>query len=160
MIPINGVKQWLWRAVDANGDTLDILVQGRRNTKAAKRFLTRLIAQFGLPRLVIFDKLCSYIKRIAHLAPDADHRAHKGLNNRIKGHRPTRPEGVKRSWGGSSRPGKRSVSLLHMTKSTPSSKLAAIVSPPVQEFLNFLSLPLRCSPTRPTDRAASKMGMQ
>lgn len=91
MIPINGVKQWLWRAVDANGDTLDILVQGRRNTKAAKRFLTRPIAQFGLPRLVIFDKLCSYIKPIAHLAPDVDHRAHKGLNNRIDGsHRPTR----------------------------------------------------------------------
>lgn len=34
LIPINGVKHWLWRVVDANGDTLDILVQGRRNTKA------------------------------------------------------------------------------------------------------------------------------
>ena len=34
VIPINGVKHWLWRAVDANGDTLDILVQTRRNAKA------------------------------------------------------------------------------------------------------------------------------
>jgi putative transposase len=36
VIPINGVKHWLWRAVDAAGDTLDILVQTRRNAKAAR----------------------------------------------------------------------------------------------------------------------------
>ncbi|MFG6664826.1 IS6 family transposase [Sulfitobacter sp. 916] len=91
VVPINGVKQWLWRAVDANGDVLDILVQPRRNAKAAKRFLARLIARFGKPRLVVTDKLRSYIKPIRPLAPEADHRAHKGLNNRIEGsHRPTR----------------------------------------------------------------------
>src|SRR5680860_1910829 len=84
VIPINGVKHWLWRAVDVNGDTLDILVQTRCNAKAAKRFLTRLIAQFGQPRVVITDKLRSYTKPIARLAPGADHRAHKGLNNRIE----------------------------------------------------------------------------
>jgi putative transposase len=90
VISINGVKHWLWRAVDANGDTLDILVQTRRNAKAAKRFLSRLIAQFSHQRVVITDKLRSYIKPIARQAPDADHWAHKGLNNRIEGsHRPT-----------------------------------------------------------------------
>jgi len=60
VIPINGVKHWLWRAVDAKGDTLDILGQTRRNAKAAKRFLARLIAQFGQPRVVITDKLRRY----------------------------------------------------------------------------------------------------
>lgn len=40
VIPINGTKQWLWRAVDANDDVLDVLVQPRRNAKAAKRFLS------------------------------------------------------------------------------------------------------------------------
>ncbi len=91
VVPINGVKHWLWRAIDANGDMLDILVQTRRNAKAAKRFLMRLIGQFGPPRVVITDKLRSYIKPIARLAPGADHRAHKGLNNRIEGsHRPPR----------------------------------------------------------------------
>ncbi|MFG6585405.1 MULTISPECIES: IS6 family transposase [unclassified Sulfitobacter] len=91
VIPIRGKKHWLWRAVDANGDTLDILVQTRRNARAAKRFLARLIAQFGQPRVVITDKLRSYFAPIRKLAPDADHRAHKGLNNRIEGsHRPTR----------------------------------------------------------------------
>jgi len=88
VVPINGAKQWLWRAVDANGDVLDILVQPHRN---AKRFLTRLIARFGKPCVVVTDKLRSYIKPIRALAPEADHRAHKGLNNRIEGsHRPTR----------------------------------------------------------------------
>ena len=43
VIPMNGVKHWLWRAVDSNGDVLHILVQGRRNAKAAKRFMVRLI---------------------------------------------------------------------------------------------------------------------
>ncbi|KPD10827.1 IS6 family transposase [Phaeobacter sp. 11ANDIMAR09] len=91
VVPINGVKMWLWRAVDSNGDVLDILVQTRRNGKAAKRFLQRLFARFGTPRVIMTDKLRSYIKPIRQLAPDADHRAHKGLNNRIEGsHRPTR----------------------------------------------------------------------
>lgn len=91
IVPISGRKCWLWRAVDANGDTLDIIVQPRRNAKATRRFLKRLISQFGEPRVVITDKLRSYFKPIRDLAPDADHRAHKGLNNRIEGsHRPTR----------------------------------------------------------------------
>ena len=89
VIPINGEKQW--RAVDANGDVLDILVQKHRNAKAAKRFLQRLIDRFGEPRVIITDKLRSYIKPIKSLAPNAEHRAHKGLNNRVEGsHRPTR----------------------------------------------------------------------
>ena len=85
VIPINGRKYWLWRAVDASGDVLDILVQPRRNAKAARRFLKRLIDRFGTPRVAITDKLRSYVKPIKTLAPNADHRAHKGLNNRIEG---------------------------------------------------------------------------
>tara|TARA_R110002049_G_scaffold225396_2_gene397257 strand:+ start:146 stop:793 length:648 start_codon:yes stop_codon:yes gene_type:complete len=91
VVPIGGKKHWLWRGIDANGDALDILVQTRRNGKAAKRFFRKLITQFGAPRVVITDKLRSYIKPTKTLAPDADHRAHKGLNNAIEGsHRPTR----------------------------------------------------------------------
>lgn len=91
VITISGKKFWLWRAIDADGDVLDILVQTRRNTKAAKRFFSRLVRQFGLPRVVVTNKLRSYIKPIENMAPDADHRAHKGLNNRIENsHRLTR----------------------------------------------------------------------
>jgi len=91
VIPINGRKCWLWRAVDANGDTLDILVQPRRSAKSARRVLKRLISLFGEPHVVITDKSRSYFKPIRELVPGADHLAHKGLNNRIEGsHRPTR----------------------------------------------------------------------
>ncbi|MBB3988386.1 putative transposase [Sagittula marina] len=88
VITIRGKKHWLWRAIDADGD---ILVQTRRNAKAAKRFFQRLVSQFGEPRVVITDKLRSYIKPVKTQAPNADHRAHKGLNNAIEvSHRPTR----------------------------------------------------------------------
>ncbi len=91
VIAANGETHWLWRAVDADGDVLDILVQKHRNAKAAKRFLARLIDRFGPPRVVVTDKLRSYIEPIRALAPGTDHRAHKGLNNRAeRSHRPTR----------------------------------------------------------------------
>ncbi|TMV07486.1 IS6 family transposase [Arenibacterium halophilum] len=91
VVPINGVKHWLWRAIAGNGDVLDILIQLRRNAKAAKRFFSRLVAAYGVPRVVITDKLCSYTKPIKAVTPGADHRARKGLNNRIeRSHRPTR----------------------------------------------------------------------
>ncbi len=89
---IGGSKHWLWRAINAAGDVLDILVQSRRNAKAAKRFLRKLTARFGDPRVVVTDKLRSYIKAIHDLAPGANHRAHKGLNNRAEAsHRRKRP---------------------------------------------------------------------
>ena len=80
VITIRRKKHWLWCAIDADGDVLDILVQTRRNGKAAKRFFQRLVARFGEPRVVITYKLRSYIKPIKTLVPNADHRAHKGLS--------------------------------------------------------------------------------
>ncbi len=53
VIPIGGVKHWLWRAVDANGNVLDIFIQPRRNVKVARRLLARLMDRFGAPRVVI-----------------------------------------------------------------------------------------------------------
>ena len=47
VIMINGVRHWLWRAVDSNGEVLDIFVQSRRNARAAKRFISRLITPLG-----------------------------------------------------------------------------------------------------------------
>jgi len=91
VIPIRGRKFWLWRAIESNGDVLDILVQSRRNTRAAKRFFRKLFKQYGQPRVVITDKLSSYSAALKSLAPSIDHRRHKGLNNRSEGsHLPTR----------------------------------------------------------------------
>jgi len=91
VLTMGGQRIWLWRAIDADGDVLDILVQPRRNAKAAKRFFRRLVNRYGEPRVVVTDKLRSYCKPIKTVAPNADHRAHKGLNNAVEvSHRPTR----------------------------------------------------------------------
>ncbi len=91
VVPIKGRKHWLWRAVDANGDVLDILVQSRRNKTAAKRFFRKLFRRWGEPRVLITDKLRSYAAAKADLAPGIEHRQHKGINNRAEAsHRHTR----------------------------------------------------------------------
>jgi transposase-like protein len=60
-LTINGARQYLWRAVDQDGNVLDILVQPRRDKKAAKRFFRKLLkgCQY-VPRVLITDKLASY----------------------------------------------------------------------------------------------------
>ena len=55
---IRGTKHWLWRAVDQDGVVLDVLVQSRRDKKAAKRLLRKLLKrQMRPPRVMITDKL-------------------------------------------------------------------------------------------------------
>lgn len=91
VIVIKGIKHWLWRAIDAAGDVLDILVQPRRNKRAAMRFFRKLFKRWGKPRVLVTDKLGSYAAAKAELAPGLEHRQHKGLNNRAEAsHRHTR----------------------------------------------------------------------
>src|SRR3954468_12642572 len=60
-VRIQGVQHYLWRAVDQNGVVLDILVQRRRDAKAAKRFFRRLLKGLQyVPRVIATDKLRSY----------------------------------------------------------------------------------------------------
>ena len=61
VLKIAGVKHWLWRAVDQTGMVLDVLVQSRRDKRAAKRLLRKLLKrQCRAPRVMITDKLPSY----------------------------------------------------------------------------------------------------
>lgn len=85
VITFRGVRHWLWRAVDNEGQTLDILVQARRIARAARRFISRLVPRWGVPRVIITDKLRSYRAILRKLPLDVDHRAYQGLNNRIEG---------------------------------------------------------------------------
>src|SRR5260370_39171579 len=91
-LKINGKTHYLWRAVDQNGNVLDILVQSRRNTKAAKRFFRKLRVRLQyVPRVIITDKLKSYGAAKREILPGVEHRQHKGLNNRAENsHQPTR----------------------------------------------------------------------
>src|SRR3954470_7761509 len=58
---ISGTKHWLWRAVDQDGFVLDVLVQSRRDKRAANRLLRKLLKrQTRPPRVMITDKLASY----------------------------------------------------------------------------------------------------
>jgi putative transposase len=91
-LTINGKRSYLWRAVDQHGNVLDILVQSRRNKKAAKRFFHKLLKGLQcVPRVIITDKLKSYGAAKREILPGVEHRQHKGLNNRAeRSHQPTR----------------------------------------------------------------------
>jgi putative transposase len=83
VVTIASQKHRLWRAVDQDGYVLDEIVQTRRNTKAAKRLLKRLLRKHGCPsRRMITDKLGSYAAARRQVMPDVEHRSHNGLNNR------------------------------------------------------------------------------
>ena len=74
-IKINGRRQYLWRAVDQDGNVLDILVQPRRDAKAAKRFLRKLMKkQCASPRVLVTDKLRSYGVAHREVMPSVEHR--------------------------------------------------------------------------------------
>src|SRR5215813_6705160 len=61
VLKISGVKHWLWRAVDQSGMVLEVLVQRRRDKRAAKRLLRKLLKkQMRAPRVMITDMLASY----------------------------------------------------------------------------------------------------
>jgi putative transposase len=86
------VQHWLWRAVDQTGMVLDVLVQSRRDKRAAERLLRKLLKrQCRAPRVMVTDKLASYGAAKQELMPGVEHRRHKGLNNRAENsHQPTR----------------------------------------------------------------------
>ena len=92
VLKIAGKTHYLWRAVDQHGVVLDVLVQSRRDKKAAKRLLRKLLKrQCRAPRVMITDKLGSYGAAKKEIMPGVEHRQHKGLNNRAENsHQPTR----------------------------------------------------------------------
>jgi len=91
-IRIQGETHYLWRAVDQHGYVLNILVQNRRNTRAAKRFFRKLLRGLQyVPRVIITDKLKSYAAAKRTILPHVEHRQSKYLNNRVEvSHQPTR----------------------------------------------------------------------
>jgi putative transposase len=91
-IKINGEQKYLWRAVDLDGMVLDILVQNRRDTAAARRFFRRLLKNTGaVPRVIVTDKLRSYGAAHREVMPSVEHRQSKYLNNQAENsHQPTR----------------------------------------------------------------------
>ena len=91
-IRIRGVRHYLWRAVDETGVVLDILVQRRRNARAAKRFFRKLLKGLRfVPRVIVTAKLPSYGAARKETLKGVEHRQSRYLNNRAENsHQPTR----------------------------------------------------------------------
>ena len=89
---INGKRQYLWRAVDQDGDVIDILVQSRRDRRAATRFFRKVLKGQGQsPHRLITDKLRSYSAAHRTVMPSVIHSTRPYENNRAEvSHQPTR----------------------------------------------------------------------
>ncbi len=77
-VRINGRLRYLWRAVDQNCTVLDILIQSRRNAKAATKFFRKLLKGLCyVPRVIVTDKLPSYTVAHREIMPSVEHRRWK-----------------------------------------------------------------------------------
>ena len=84
-IMINGQQHYLWRAVDQDGELVDVYLQAKRDGAAAKRFFRRLIRNNGgAPRKIVTDKLRSYGVAHRELIPDTIHSTEQYENNRAE----------------------------------------------------------------------------
>jgi putative transposase len=80
-----GKRMYLWRAIDQDGEVLDVLVQAKRDTKAALMLMRRLLKQQGFaPRTMVTDKWRAYAAAIRELGLTARHHQAKWKNNRIE----------------------------------------------------------------------------
>ena len=91
-VKIDGIQHYLWRAVDQDGEIVDVFLQRRRDAKAAKRFFKRLLKTHrNEPRKIVTDKLRSYGVAHRELIPDTIHDTSQYANNRAElSHQPTR----------------------------------------------------------------------
>jgi transposase-like protein len=91
-VKIAGAQFWLWRAVDDEGEVLDLLVQRRRNKAAAVKLMRKLLKKQGFaPEVLVTDKLGSYGAAKAEIGLSARHERGLRKNNRAENsHQPTR----------------------------------------------------------------------
>ena len=84
-IQINGKQHYLWRAVDQDGEVVDVFLQAKRDGAAAKRFCRRLLRNHGgEPRKIVTDKLRSYGVAHRELMPETIHSTTQYENNRAE----------------------------------------------------------------------------
>ena len=84
-VKINGIQHYLWRAVDQDGEVVNVFLQARRDGATAKRFFKRLLrSNGGEPRKIVTDKLRSYGVAHRELIPEAIHSTELYENNRVE----------------------------------------------------------------------------
>src|SRR5207248_5085752 len=84
-VSINGRQLYVWRAVDSEGEVLDILVQARRDRKAALKLMRKLLKKQGVtPAIIVTDKLGSYSSALRELGVAQRHDTGRWKNNRAE----------------------------------------------------------------------------
>jgi len=90
-VKINGETHYLWRAVDHEGEVLEVFVTKRRDRKAALKVLKRAMKQYGQPKVIVTDRLRSYRAAMNLIGNAADQECGRWLNNRAENsHQPFR----------------------------------------------------------------------
>jgi putative transposase len=90
-VRINGETHYLWRAVDHEGEVLEVFVTKRRNLRAALEFLKRAMKRYGQPKVIVTDRLRSYREAMNVIGNGADQECGRWLNNRAENsHQPFR----------------------------------------------------------------------
>ena len=90
-VKINGETHYLWRAVDHEGEVLEVFVTKRRDRKAALKVLKRAMKQYGQPKVIVTDRLRSYRAAMNLIGNAADQECGRWLNNRAENsHHPFR----------------------------------------------------------------------
>ena len=90
-VKINGETHYLWRAVDHEGEVLEVFVTKRRDRKAALKFLKRAMKRYGQPKVIVTDRLRSYRTAMNVIGNAADQECGRWLNNRAENsHQPFR----------------------------------------------------------------------
>ena len=80
-VRINGETHYLWRAVDHEGEVLEVLATKRRDRRAALRFLRKVMKQYGRPKVIVTDKLPSYRAAMKEMGIDRRQVTGQWLNN-------------------------------------------------------------------------------
>jgi len=90
-VRINGETHYLWRAVDHEGEVLEVFATKRRDRKAALQFLKRAMKRYGQPKVIVTDRLKSYRAAMNVIGNGADQEVGRWLNNRAENsHQPFR----------------------------------------------------------------------
>ena len=90
-VRINGETHYLWRAVDHEGEVLEVFATKRRDRRAARKFLKRTMKRYGRPRSIVTDRLRSYRSAMRVIGNAADQECGRWLNNRAENsHQPFR----------------------------------------------------------------------
>ncbi len=81
---VNGKRHYLWRAVDHEGEVLEVVVTKRRNKQAAVKFLKKLMKRHGKAETVVTDRFASYRAALRELGAAEKQRTGRWLNNRVE----------------------------------------------------------------------------